>query len=246
MERTGLTPDEVEFLKIGVTQYLPAVRALGSFVDMIAEVIRGVLRPYDERLQAKGLAFSGSKIDYYPKIGAAHGESALGIQIKAPGRSTFYIEIYPEEPPAKSMWVGGWLWLMEREKRTTLYELCQRHSAECELTIERESDGTVYLGVYTDYRKDFPTFAPLLNNVVDTFSPFWTVSILTRTSRRLGENRAIRVFRRILRVEASRRLGAYVVHHSVNSKLRAKYRRRVRSHPQFNRLLTRREPPIQR
>src|SRR5687767_4001012 len=112
-----MTTDEIEFLRVGATQYLPAVRALGSFVEMTAEMIREVLRPYDQRLQQYGLAFSGSKMDYYPKIGAAHGENELGVQIRVPDRCAFYVAIYPEEPSAESMWVGCWLWLPERESR---------------------------------------------------------------------------------------------------------------------------------
>jgi len=89
----------------------------------------------------------------------------MGIGIKVPDRSLVYLEIYFDEDPALSMWVGSWLWPRDAKSRSDLFELCDHHGATYGLDVEKHSDGTVYLGVYADYREHFPHFESKLDSV---------------------------------------------------------------------------------
>jgi hypothetical protein len=161
-----LSPDEEAFLKEGVSQYLPAVRALGDFVEYCTDAIRETIRPYDERLRALGLVCSSDKSDYWPKVGTVP-EDLVGMAIKVPDRSCVYFEIYfKEEEPASSMWVGAWLWPRDAQSRSDLFKLCESHGATYDLDVVKHSDGTVYLGVYGDYREHFPHFESKLDSAI--------------------------------------------------------------------------------
>jgi hypothetical protein len=160
-----LSPDEEAFLKEGVSQYLPAVRALGDFVNYCTDAIRETIRPYDERLRSLGLVCSLDRSDYWPKIGTA--ESSIRVAIKVPDRSCVYLEIdFNEGEPASSMWVGTWFWPRDSKSRSDLFKLCDSHGATYGLDVKKHSDGTVYVGVYADYREQFPHFESKLDSVV--------------------------------------------------------------------------------
>jgi hypothetical protein len=161
-----LSPDEEAFLKEGVSQYLPAVRALGDFVEYCTDAIRETIRPYDERLRSLGLVCSSDKLDYWPRIGTAP-ESLITVAIKVPDRSCVYIEVYFNEvEPASSMWIGTWFWPRDAQSRSDLFKLCDSHGATYGLDVEKHSGGTVYLGTYADYREQFPHVESMLNTVV--------------------------------------------------------------------------------
>jgi hypothetical protein len=107
------------------------------------------MRPYDER----------------PKVGTVV-EALMGVQVKVPDRTAIYLEFYFEEELESSMWVGGWLWPRDAHSRAELFKLCDAHATAHGLDVEKHSDGTVYLGVYVDYREHFPHFETTMDTVI--------------------------------------------------------------------------------
>ena len=113
--------DAEEFLRSGFKSFIPAVQALRAFIDQIAEKIRIVLRPYDDQLKGIGVASSQSKLSFWPDMGKVFTGKVLGVSLKNPERSAFYIQADFDEQRSRSLYVGFWIWTPIPDDRKSLF-----------------------------------------------------------------------------------------------------------------------------
>lgn len=167
-----LSGEEEQFLKEGVARFVPAVKALSDFVECCRSQLRDGMQPHDEVLQELKLAHSGDRFYFGPGISEATESESLWFGVRIPERSGFYVELYPQEQPEESMWLGGWFWPKSRATREQLTEVCKARCHQYGLVFESERDGTVYLGTYADLTTSFPSFAPKLSETLDQVTKF--------------------------------------------------------------------------
>src|SRR5271168_1661523 len=100
MESSQRSDDEADrFLKEGIREFVPAVRALNSFIHEIEGRIRNVLARHDQALNLLNVASSNSKLSFSPTIGREQFEEVIEVGVRNPDRSSFYISIDLGEAP---------------------------------------------------------------------------------------------------------------------------------------------------
>jgi hypothetical protein len=166
MELTKRSDDEADrFLREGLREFVPAVRALSSFIHEIAGRIRKVLEPHDRELSQFSVASSTSKLSFSPTMGGEQPEQVIEVGIKIPDRSGFYIRIDLDETPSQSLYVGFWLWTPESQDRQELFRML-RPVWDSDDHETEEEDQTLYVGRYVNQEEYFPTFETVLDKLV--------------------------------------------------------------------------------
>jgi hypothetical protein len=154
------------FLREGLPHFVPAVRALSSFVHEIEGRIRKVLKPYDHELSALGLASSISKLSFSPNLGGELPEQVIEIGVKNPDRAGFYILIDLSETPSLSLYVGFWLWTPVSQNRKQLFGALRPVWDVDGYETEQGDYETLYVGRYVNQEQYFPNFETLLDKLV--------------------------------------------------------------------------------
>ena len=167
MASSKRSDDEADrFLREGLREFVPAVRALSNFIHEIEGRIRRVLEQHDRELKELGIASSTSKLIFSPNLGGEQSEQEIDVGVKDPERSGFYICIDLNETPSRSLYVGFWLWTPASQDRKELFRALRPVWDTDGHETEQDDEQTLYVGMYVNQEQYFPRFETLLDKLV--------------------------------------------------------------------------------
>jgi hypothetical protein len=167
MESNKRNDDEADrFLREGLREFVPAVRALSSFIHEIEGRVRKVLEPHNRELGQLSVASSTSKLSFGPTIGGGQPEQVIQVGVKDPDRSGFYIRINPDQTQSRSLYVGFWLWTPAPQDRQELFRMLRPLWDSDGYRTEQGEYQTLYVGRYADQGEYFPAFETALDELV--------------------------------------------------------------------------------